>query len=235
MKNKTGIFIVTYNVPELLLRQVQCIRKFCTDTDYDIMVVDNSSEKEAATAIQYHSGMLRCFYMRTQSSSKGGSESHAFACNMSYQMHGKKYARVLYLDHDNFPIRQFNVEELLKDKVMAGVGQQKSKLYMWPGLIAINNTQIDTSVVDFSCSLPHGLDTGGMLFSIIEKHKDRCIFFDESYVENPHFTKPPYNYYSLLAGGTFMHFVASSNWRKLDDNTDRVNSLLNILEGYYNA
>ena len=232
----TGIFIVTYNVPELLIWQVKCIVKFCKDMNYDVFVVDNSSDKEAAKSIHYHANRLGCYYMRTHSSSKGGSESHAFACNISYQMHAVKYDRVLYLDHDNFPIKAFSVEEMIGGNMIAGIGQQKSHLYMWPGLLIINNKELEKGVLDFSCSIEYGLDTGGMLFPVIEQNIDRCIFFDEQYAENPHFTKPPYNYYALLADSTFMHFVNSSGWNKTaPDNEERVNSLFNILDTYYNA
>jgi GT2 family glycosyltransferase len=55
MTDKTAIIIVSYNQPALLVRQLECIRKFCTD-DFDIVVIDNSNDKEAAKAIKYHSG-----------------------------------------------------------------------------------------------------------------------------------------------------------------------------------
>jgi glycosyltransferase involved in cell wall biosynthesis len=227
----TGIFIVTYNKPELLIRQVECIRKYCTDISYDIVVVDNSSDKQAAEAIHYHADRLGCQYMRTHSSSKGGSESHAFAANISYNRKGARYEQVLYLDHDNFPILPFSVAELLDGVVIAGLGQQKKKLYIWPGFVAISNKDIDTGQVDFSCSIHYGLDTGGMLFNIIEKYGiERARFVNESYAENPHFTTPPYNYYSLLYDGRFMHFVNGSNWAKADENEARINSLLNVLQ-----
>lgn len=228
---KTGIFIVTYNKPELIIRQVECIVKFCRDESYDIVVVDNSSEKEAAEAIHYHADRLGCHYMRTHSSSKGGSESHAFAANVSYTRKASRYEEVLYLDHDNFPIKDFSVAELLDGVVIAGLGQQKKKLYMWPGFVAISNKDIDTGLVDFSCSLHYGLDTGGMLFNIIERYGvERARFVNESYAENPVFTTPPYNYYSLLYDSRFMHFVNGSNWAKTAENEQRINSLLNILD-----
>jgi len=228
MKNKTGIFIVTYNVPSLLPVQIDRIVRHCKD-DYEVTVVDNSTNKEAAEAIHYHAVRLGCHYMRTQAGSKGGSESHAFACNMSYQREGRKYAYVLYLDHDNFPVKDFNVSKWLGDNVIGGLGQNKFKTYMWPGLVMINNSKVDPLKVDFSCSREHFLDTGGMLFPIIEAADDKALFFDEAYHENPHFPHPPYNYYSMLAGGTFMHFVNGSNWAKQGGNDERLNSLINIL------
>lgn len=229
---KTGIFIVTYNVPDLLIRQIAHIKKFCKDYT-DIWIIDNSSVKEKAISIHYHANRLGCNYMRTHSSSKGGSESHAFACNVSYSRQAIKYDKVLYLDHDCFPVQDFSIADILSDNPLAGIGQEKSKKYIWPGLAFIDNSKIDVKEIDFSCSIEHGLDTGGMLFTVIEKYG--CTFLDEAYIENPYFTQPPYNYYSLLANSTFMHFVNASNWNKQLDNEQRINSLLNILEDYYNA
>ena len=228
MKNKTGIFIVTYNAPTLLPLQVDRIVRHCKD-DFELVIVDNSTDKDAAEAIHYHAIRLGCSYLRTQAGSKGGSESHAFACNVSYQREGRKYAYVLYLDHDNFPVKDFSVVDMLGDNVIAGLGQNKSKTYMWPGLVMLNNQHLDPIKVDFSCSREYMLDTGGMLFTIIEQFPDRAVFFDEAYCENPHFPTPPYNYYAMLAGGVFMHFVNGSNWNKQGNNDERVNSLINIL------
>ena len=95
-----------------------------------------------------------------------------------------------------------------------------------------DNSLIDQSLVDFSTCSQYGLDTGGMLYKVIDKYgKDKCVFFNEAYHQNNQFTETFYNFYSMLYNETFMHFVNSSNWAKSEKNEERINTLLAILEG----
>lgn len=227
---KTAIVIVTYNVPDLIIRQIDLLRKYCKD-DFDIIVVDNSTRPEAIDSIAYHCQVRGVRVIKTQASSRNSSGSHVFACNLSYSILKDEYDYFFYLDHDNFPVKEFSVESILKGKTMAGLGQTKSKTYFWAGCVMWNNYLVDHSLIDFSTSHEHGLDTGGMLYQVIEKYGiDQCVFFDEIYHENPSFRKPPYNFYAMINGGMFMHFINSSGWNPTEGNTERVNSLLNILE-----
>lgn len=228
-KNDTAIVIVTYNVPNLLIRQVENIRMFCEDK-HDIIVVDNSNNPEAIEAIRYHSQIMDVIYMKTNAANAYGSNSHAFACNVSYYKIKDHYDYIFYIDHDNFPVKKFSVKGILDGKMMAGLGQEKDRVYFWPGCFMWNNKLADRSIVNFSVSNELGLDTGGMLYKMIDRHGiDSCVFFDEQYCENPHFKEFPYNFYSLINNGMFMHFINSSNWNPTINNEDRINGLLNIL------
>jgi len=224
----TAIVIVAYNNPSLLVKQVECINKFCTDT-YEIWVIDNSTDQEAIDGMVHHSERLGCQYMKTTAGSKGGSLSHAFAANVSYLQLKEKYDYFLYLDHDCFPIRNFSVIETLGKKVIAGIGQDKSRTYFWPGCVMFATDD----AIDFSCNSVLALDTGGNLYKMIDKHGiDGCIFFNERYYENDQFnTESRYNYYTTINDDMFMHFVNGSNWSKTNDNEERINSLINILSG----
>lgn len=229
-RSKVGIIIIAYNEPALIIHQVKCIHKFCKDK-YDIIVVDNSTDSDATEAIKYHSSELGCRYIKTMSSSKGGSGSHAFAANLSYNKFKDEYQYFLYLDHDCFPIMGFSVVEILNGKMMAGLGQEKNgKTYMWPGCVMWESTIGIVNMIDFSPNGEHQLDTGGNLFKVIESvGQENCVFFDEVYEENSEFTKPPRNYYSLINKSMFMHFIAGSNWDNISDHRERINSLINIL------
>ena len=228
---KTAIVIVTYNTPSLIIRQIELIRKYCKDTNLDIVVVDNSTEQEAINAIYYHCRKRGVSVIKTQAASQGGSDSHVFACNISYSKIKGKYDYILYLDHDNFPIRDFSIEETLNGKIIGGLPQVKSKTYFWAGCVMWNNSEIDKPLIDFSVSHELGLDTGGMLYRVIEQYgDDKCLFFNEIYHENPYFTKTMYNFYTTINDDMFMHFVNSSGWNPIEGNTERVNSLHNVLE-----
>jgi len=221
-----AIIIITYNNHKLLRKQLSRIKTHCKDKDYDIIVVDNSNDKNSIDHIKYISYSFPTLYLKTNSSSQGGSNSHAFAANLANTSFGKLYDEFLYLDHDCFPIKDFSVSEVLGNKIMAGIAQPKSKTYLWPGCLMFK-AGLD---IDFSVNHELGLDTGGNLYKIVEQAKDDIIFFNEIYNENPEFTKNMYNFYALINDGMFMHFINGSGWNKVGHQEERINSLLNILD-----
>lgn len=226
-ENNTAIVIVCYNNPTLLVHQIACIRKFCLDA-YDIVVVDNSTDWNAISGIKYHAELGNALYIKTNARSVGGSESHAFAANVSYLQLKDKYEYFLYLDHDCFPIKNFSIAHTLGECHIAGIGQQKERTYFWPGCVMFKADE----AIDFSCNNTLHLDTGGNLYKMIDKYGlSSCIFFNEAYHENDQYNGDSmYNFYTTINNDMFMHFVAASNWHKSSDNDERVNSLLNILQ-----
>ena len=231
-KNEVGIIIVTYNQSQLIKKQVECIRWFCKD-DADIIIVDNSTDADVIAAIQfYNNDSLHCKYYKTTALSKNGSDSHSFAANLAYMKFKDDYRYLFFIDHDNFPVKDFSVKGLLDGKVMAGLGQKpKDTLYMWAGCVMFDLAKIEPGLINFSTSHDLQCDTGGMLCRIIERYgEDRCVFFDEVHVQNPNFNKSMYNFYALINGGGFMHFINSSSWNPSEANEERINSLLNILD-----
>ncbi|HRG37120.1 MAG TPA: glycosyltransferase family A protein [Bacteroidia bacterium] len=147
MKKRCAILSVHYNNSQFIIPQIQCIRKFCADQDYDIIIVDNSDKGNFHEAIKYHAERLGAIYMRTQASSSDGSQSHAFALNTGFQRFKDDYKEFLFLDHDNFPIKEFSVSGLLirgfgECIVIAGLGQGQAYKYFWAGCFAVDlNTQ----------------------------------------------------------------------------------------------
>lgn len=230
MNDKLGIVVVTYNNPGLITKQVECFNKFCKD-DFDIIIVDNSTEQKAIDAIQYYNQSLGCQYFKTNAASRNGSESHAFACNVAYNKLKDEYKYLFYIDHDNFPVKDFCVADSLKNHVIGGLGQGKQKGYFWAGCVMFDNSLVEQSDIDFSTNKQYQLDTGGNLYKVIEKYgKDKCVFFSEAYHQNHCFTGTLYNYYSMIYNETFMHFINASNWANSEKHEERINSLLNILE-----
>jgi len=221
--------IITYNIdPTVFLLQVSAIRRFCTD-ECDIHVVDNSSDKELATAIKYHCDDLGIEYKRTKSGSKNSSDSHTFALKFAYDMLRDKYDYFLFLDHDCIPVKPFGVVDTLGTKLMAGIGQGRPPyVYLWVGCLFMNTSGIDKSLVDFSFSHQLHLDTGGMIYKLIEKYgHENFIFFDEVYCQIDGFDGK-YGYYSLISDERFLHMVGGSNWEGIDRHTERMNALINI-------
>lgn len=220
-----GIVIVSYNVADLLPLQLDAIKAFCTD-QYEIIVVDNSTDNDASEAIKYHA--REHLYYRTRSLSTG-SRGHAFALNFIYEKLRREYDYFLFLDHDIFPTAEFSVIERLSEFPLGGLAQQKSKLYLWPGYLFLKCSEFE--ILDFSPCHDNKLDTGGRLYEEVESlAKDgRLIFVSEEYVENPYFKKLPYNFYSVI-DKTWIHFINASGWNKVADNEERINSLKNIVQ-----
>lgn len=233
-KSEVAIVIIVYNTVDLIRKQIECIRLFCKD-QHDIIIIDNSTIPEISAAVCYHSKELKCKYEKTNSPSTDNSTSHAFALNISFSNLKNRYNYFLFLDHDNFPIKEFSIKEILAGKIMAGLGQIKpsGKEYFWPGCFMLDRVKTDRNITDFNFSTNPklGLDTGGDLYKMIEKYgKQNCIFFNEKHHENKEFNKSFYNFYATINDEMFMHFINSSNWANAAGNTERVNSLLNILE-----
>jgi len=219
----TCIIVIFYNNPEFLLRQYATLKAFCMDK-YDLIVVDNSTEPQAIKDIKYHADRLGLRYVKTNATSRNGSDSHAFAANFALHTFRTQYDTFCFLDHDCLAIKRFSPKAILGGKyLMAGLGQQNDKYY-WPGCLIF-----DVSVsIDFTPR--DGMDTGAGTSKAILAHKEQCLFFDEAYQQNEGFNKSQYNFYALIHNGTFMHFLNGSNWAGSEHNQERLNSLYNVLE-----
>ena len=229
-ENKLGIVVITYNNPDLLDKQIVCLQEFCKD-NYELVVIDNSTEQAAIDAVAYKCKINGLRMIKTSASSKNGSDSHSFAANLSYQKLKNDFSHFLYLDHDCFMVKDFSVMEFLKGKVMAGLGQEKSGItYFWPGCVMWDNDIVLQCENQIDFSPGYGCDTGGMLHMIMREIKEEnLIHFDEQHMQNPGFTKSFYNFFCMLNKGTFMHFVNGSGWNKENAHEERINSLFNIL------
>lgn len=227
-----GIVTIAYNEPRLIVKQLELIERFCQD-EHEICVVDNSTNPQARSAIEYHAHFYGAQYIGTSANAVNSSVSAVFALNLSYTKLHDKYDYFLYLDHDAFPLHDFSVIDELGDKLMAGVGQQKGKMYLHPGYLMFNNREMPPGMIDFSCNSEFGLDTGGNLYRIIEKYPDAIKYWDETYEENPYFTEGFYNFFAMINRGMFMHFINGSNWNHKElsgaQHEMRLNALLAVL------
>lgn len=227
---KTGIVIITFNIDtRIFLLQIEAIRKFCKD-DFAIEIIDNSKDHKIAEAIQYHAERLEIQYRRTISKVKDYSMSHSFAANTSYGLLKDSYDVFFYLDHDCIPVASFSCEEILGEKLFAGIAQKKSKTYFWPGCFMFKNT-IDKSIIDFSPNSEFQLDTGGNLYKLIEKYgAENAVFFSESYMQIEQLIQIAQyqNFFSIIQD-TFWHCIGASNWFKVLYHETRINSFINAV------
>ena len=227
-----GIIVITYNLSsEIFLLQIAALRKFCKD-DFVIEVIDNSSDLELAEHIRYHAEQLGINYYKTFASSKNGSDSHSFAANFAHHKLKDQYEYLFYIDHDLVPMFDFSVVDILAGgHIAAGLGQGAKKKYMWPGAFMVALERINRDLVDFSPNAEFGLDTGGNLYKIIEQYgQENCIFFNESYHQNPNFNGHYFNHISVINNGMFYHCVNASNWSGSQRHEERMNAFVNIVK-----
>jgi len=228
----TSITIIVFNLEaRVFVLQIESIKRFCTD-DYTIEVFDNSNNDEMKEAIRYHADRLGVKYRQTIPNTEDPSRSHAFAANYAYSKIKDDYDFIAFFDHDLIPVKPFSVVEIVGDKVMAGVTQGTKFKYLWPGCLLINNNLIDKSRVRFDpVSINNiNLDTGGAMVRLIEELGDKVGWLDEVGCHNPLFSKGFYYFYIMICNKTFIHFLNTSNWKKEDNNEERISSLIQITE-----
>lgn len=240
MKDHLAIVIIVYNT-QLIHKQIECIKKFCKDERYEIVVVDNSNDQNCIDFTKYHTENNKCQYIKTFPTGSDPSQSHAFAFNTAFKkLYADGYQYYCFLDHDNFPIKPFSVRQILGEtKKAAGLAQNKTKMYLWPGCLMLNMYMEDPGLINSNPSHTYGLDTGGEMYKFYEHiGHDAILFMDEAYAQNPVFVGRPYEYYSLIYNQTFLHFVNGSGWNNSEEDqsitTERVNSLIQIVEKHLN-
>jgi len=246
-KQQVGIIIVAFNCPDFIMRQVECINRFYQG-ECDIIIFDNSnvircdiSKMEVFRDRFEHANKNNVLYHGFVGQYNNPSDSHSYACNEAYKFYSSQYSRLLFLDHDIFPVKPFSIDNLLFANntsyyVISGLGQIKNHyIYYWAGCVAFNTNLVHPDIVDFSTNSELGLDTGGNLYRCIEGYGPLCGFVNEERLQNPYFNSSEYDFYTLVNKGMFMHFTNGSNWNKSAKNDDRISSLYRILTERINS
>lgn len=230
---KNAVIIIVYNQKQFLQRQIDLFRKYLKD-EHDIIIVDNSSDKEIAKELFSIAEANGLEYVKSECVGCNASNSHAFAMNIAQNKYYDSYKQIGYFDHDLFPIAEFTYSELLGESPIAGIYQERrgnGKIYkhMWPGCFICDTAKADRKKLKYSpCIVERvALDTGGELYHYILELPSPS-YLREQHINNPYWTKPPYNFYSLIQD-KFMHFINGSNWNNQSDNAERLETLFRIL------
>lgn len=228
--------IIIFNTDRFLTEQVRLLQKFVTDK---IAVIDNSNDFEVAKKLKVICEENKVNYTKTAVNESDFSKSHAFACQIGIEMFRGKDGSLLMLDHDIFPIKQF--EQPNEDIILAGIPQKRTTsthvrdekgdryefVYFWPGLLYINTEALTGYQIDIRpCEVMDvHLDTGGGLYKLISGNKERVKEFNE---QHQYFDGE--DNYSLIEN-CWMHFRNGSNWAKKENHDERINKLMSILYG----
>lgn len=219
----TGLLVIVYNIHhELFLLQRKSIEKYCKG-DYELVVIDNSSDSVMSDAIRHHSEGLR--YLKTNIDADA-SHSHAYAANYSFNLFYHEFDEFMYLDHDCIPYKDFSFESLINGKDAFGVEQGFDVKYFWAGCVGWTK-KIPRELINFNPSLSNRTDTGGGFYRVLQKFA--CEYLEQKGVKNELYQDEFYDFYTTIQD-TFIHFINTSNWRNVEGNERRIQSLIEICQ-----
>ena len=164
------LLTVAFNDERLIEKQIEQIKTMIKDMDYQHLVVDNSLNKKKRGAVkavckQYGIEYIQIPYLITLLFHYQIAVSHGAALNWLYYhyLREKRPMRFSLLDHDIFPVRDFNMTRILGQRDFYGVSRIKEgEWYLWPGF-CIYNFDTFTKEPDFlpRYTKKNFLDTGG--------------------------------------------------------------------------
>lgn len=171
-KKRCGMLLLTvaFNDERLIEKQIEQIRLMIKDSDYQYVVADNSlnrKKREAIKEVCMQQGIeyIRIPYLMTLLFHYQIAVSHGAALNWIYYhyLREKRPMRFSLLDHDIFPVRDFNMTTTLGLRDFYGVSRMKDEeWYLWPGFCIYNFDTFPTEP-DFlpRYTKKNFLDTGG--------------------------------------------------------------------------
>jgi len=164
------LLTVAFNDERLIEKQIEQIRSMIKDTDYQHVVVDNSLSKKKrgavkAVCMQYGIEYVQIPYLLTLLFHYQIAVSHGAALNWLYYhyLREKRPMRFSLLDHDIFPVRDFNMTLTLGQRDFYGVSRIKEdEWYLWPGFCIFNYDAFTTKPNFLPIHTKKNfLDTGG--------------------------------------------------------------------------
>lgn len=221
---KVKIFTFVFNRPDLLVKQIECLKKFLIG-DFDINVVYDTRDnqyfdqfKEICKNNYVH------FYNNIsepgQSPSYYNAQSIQWACDNLIFNNNENFITML-LDHDMFLIDNLNLNDEMSIYDVVGCLQTRKNIkYVWPGLCAFKKSIVKDIEFDFYPQTVNGqvLDTGGGTYKLLSnkniKFLDTGVEYPEEYkginLKDETITQS-FNY-ELHFDNKFLHFRNASNW-----------------------
>jgi len=221
---------VAFNNPELVRIQFESLRKHMR-ANFNYIIYDNSTDPRASENLQSYSKQQEAIvYIKPRFKTIGRlspSLDHGFALNCCSKMiagHGKAARFALLLDHDIFLTKPWHPsEDLIPGIAFSAPKQSRGGItYFWPGLMIIDLNLVDIRLLSF---LPdRGLDTGGRLGRITQKHRITTADIESSgYIntncgtpmssEDPLFDHSLMNNLIVVTYGPWIHLINGSGWR----------------------
>lgn len=225
--------VVSFNNAKVIDYQIRLLQKYFI-YPFRYTVFDNSNEKTKIKEIKEVCERNSIAYIRLPEQEfmlKGfGSYSHGIACNYLYTKFikdgGSKYFGLL--DHDIFPIENFNISNILEKQAFYG---HKHRFYLWPGLFFIRMDYVKEKQLDFRPSLHLHGDTGACNWPYLFKDID-WTSYELTCDEKKYFGKDDdilqsgYSHYNC----GWIHCTNASNYTGKGNIDDKMNKIYNLLD-----
>lgn len=225
---------IAYNEPRLIAEQIRLLQTHLKD-DFAYTVVDNSSDEDAAAAIESICKSRAIGYRRCWHEKHEHATALAFAWGMLEQETDARYLGVL--DHDVFPTCSTKLVPLIESAGFYGIGQRHAPTghqYLWPGFCFFSRAWLADRPVDFGgirgeIKADDG-DTGSAMWPLFVDEDWRSLYrVDHGYrpVREPDsFGLQSWGYETI---GDFVHFSNGSHWMRVPDPDGRDTLLFDLL------
>ncbi len=216
------IYTFAFNNPEFLEKQHACFKKFMKQ-DHELICINNASDRMHWQRIldKAHNLHIKHYTPEGVSHAKAGT-SHQQALNWAWNNLIKHEDIVIIVDHDMFPVREFQLYEGYDiASVMQGRGEHIK--YFHPGIMIIHPSAPDRDRFDFTGTYIDGLacDSGGNMHHYLQQHpeikiKELSMVNVSSEQGNLDVIPPVENYNEenpmQICEDFLLHFRAGSNW-----------------------
>ena len=246
------LLTIAFNEERLIEKQIEQIRLMIKDAEYQHVVVDNSLRKKKREAVKavckkYGIEYIQIPYLITLLFHYQIAVSHGAALNWIYYhyLREKRPMRFSLLDHDIFPVRDFNMTLTLGLRDFYGVSRIKDEeWYLWPGFCIFKYDAFTTGP-DFlpRYTKKNFLDTGGgnyrqfycrydlkdvafpqMKTIRIKNSKElvrRCDIYHSDYVQ--------------IIDDAWLHLINGSNYANIKGKDDVIQEMLSDMVAFYNG
>lgn len=226
-------------------KQIEMVTKYCKENNCVHLIMDNSDDLKEKKKIERICGEgkeTNVIYFALPDgnpySGKRPSSSHGAAINWCWYNVVQKVAnikRVLLLDHDIFPIKEFDIKETLKNQIAYGLKINIGHAwYLWPGLCAFDIEKLHGKKMNFMPG-KYG-DTGAMNYPII--YASCCV--DEMMLAHDRLVwisgetgdekRSAQRDSVQVIDESWIHMINASNWAGLDNVEEKFKQVIEMLE-----
>lgn len=109
------IYIIAFNKPELITKQMYFLKKNLKD-NYRLIIADNSNNESSAKQIESICEINKISYIRLPKNKLNASHSHGLSLNylMSHIISKSKTKYIWFIDHDCWLIKKFSIVNILE-------------------------------------------------------------------------------------------------------------------------
>ena len=222
---KVKVFTFVFNRPDILQYQIDCFKNYLKD-DYEFNVVYDTRDSEFLEQFQdicNRNGVTLHHHISQPGNTPSFYNSDAIQWTYNNVIiKDEKDCFVVILDHDNFLIESFSINDFMKKCDLAGCVQTRGSVeYVWQRLIFFRKSSIAQENFDFYPQEVEGqlLDSCGGTYKLIRNPKIRFIPTSVEYPDNygsidlkdSSSSNGGYEM-DLHLDGKFLHFRNACNW-----------------------